>query len=97
VARGTILTAALAPDTASHACSLCVHCRQKGAFRVRRRREFAKPLRIAHSKKSENNKLNAHVGFLAGWMIMADYLLAPTLLYGFTGTWLNALVPQVPV
>jgi amino acid transporter len=21
--------------------------------------------------------LNAHIGFLAGWMIMADYLLAP--------------------
>jgi len=41
--------------------------------------------------------LNAHIGFLAGWMIMADYLLAPALLYGFTGTWLNALVPQVPV
>src|SRR5215210_4592391 len=41
--------------------------------------------------------LNAHVGFLAGWMIMADYLLAPALLYGFTGTWLNALVPQVPI
>ncbi len=41
--------------------------------------------------------LNAHVGFLAGWMIMAGYLLAPALLYGFTGTWLNALVPQVPI
>lgn len=41
--------------------------------------------------------LNAHVGFLAGWMIMADYLLAPALLYGFTGTWLNALVPAVPI
>src|SRR5215213_10401797 len=41
--------------------------------------------------------LNAHLGFLAGWMIMADYLLAPALLYDFTGTWLNALVPQVPI
>jgi hypothetical protein len=28
---------------------------------------------------------------------MADYLLAPALLYDFTGTWLNALVPQVPI
>ena len=28
---------------------------------------------------------------------MADYLLAPALLYSFTGTWLNALVPQVPI
>jgi amino acid transporter len=41
--------------------------------------------------------LNAHIGFLAGWMIMADYLLAPALLYGFTGLWLNALVPSVPI
>jgi amino acid transporter len=41
--------------------------------------------------------LNAHVGFLAGWMILADYLLVPALLYGFTGTWLNALVPQIPI
>src|SRR5215210_3318033 len=41
--------------------------------------------------------LNAHIGFLAGWMIMADYLLAPALLYGFTGLWLNALVPAIPI
>ena len=41
--------------------------------------------------------LNAHIGFLAGWMIMADYLLAPALLYGFTGLWLNALVPSIPI
>src|SRR5215210_1516942 len=32
-----------------------------------------------------------------GVEIMADYLLAPALLYSFTGTWLNALVPQVPI
>ena len=41
--------------------------------------------------------LNAYIGFLAGWMIMADYLLAPALLYGFTGLWLNALVPSIPI
>jgi amino acid transporter len=41
--------------------------------------------------------LNAHIGFLAGWMIIADYLLVPALLYGFTGVWLNALVPSVPI
>ena len=41
--------------------------------------------------------LNPHIGFLAGFLIMADYLLAPALLYGFTGIWLNALVPQIPV
>lgn len=29
--------------------------------------------------------------------IIADYLLAVALLYSFTGTWRNALVPQVPI
>ena len=41
--------------------------------------------------------VNPHIGFLAGFLIMADYLLAPALLYGFTGIWLNALIPQVPI
>jgi amino acid transporter len=40
---------------------------------------------------------NPHIGFLTGFMIMADYLLVPALLYGFTGLWLNALVPSIPV
>lgn len=40
---------------------------------------------------------NPHIGFLTGFIIMADYLLVPALLYGFTGLWLNALVPSIPV
>lgn len=39
---------------------------------------------------------NPHVGFVAGWMILADYLLVPALLYAFSATWLHAAVPQVP-
>lgn len=41
--------------------------------------------------------LNSHIGFLAGWMIIADYLLFPALSYGFAGLYLNVLVPSVPV
>ncbi|ACV59173.1 APC family permease [Alicyclobacillus acidocaldarius] len=40
--------------------------------------------------------LNPHVGFVAGWMILADYLLAPSLLYAFSAGWLHGLVPSVP-
>jgi amino acid transporter len=40
--------------------------------------------------------LNPHVGFLTGWMILVDYILAPALLYAFSGLWLNSLVPSVP-
>jgi amino acid transporter len=37
-----------------------------------------------------------YLGFLAGWMILADYLLVPALLYAFSATWLNGLLPAVP-
>ncbi|NHM32338.1 APC family permease [Neobacillus terrae] len=40
--------------------------------------------------------LNPHIGFLAGWMILVDYILAPALLYAFSGMWLHSLVPSVP-
>jgi amino acid transporter len=39
---------------------------------------------------------NPHVGFLAGWMILIDYILLPALLYVFAGIWLHSLVPTVP-
>ena len=39
---------------------------------------------------------NPHVGFIAGWMILADYFLVPALLYAFSATWLHAAVPQAP-
>jgi amino acid transporter len=40
--------------------------------------------------------LNPHIGFLAGWMILVDYILAPALLYAFSGLWLNSLIPSIP-
>ncbi len=35
-------------------------------------------------------------GFIAGWMIMLDYLLIPAVAYLFSGIALHALVPSVP-
>lgn len=40
--------------------------------------------------------LNRYVGFIAGWLILADYLLVPSLLYSFAATWLYDLVPAIP-
>ena len=37
-----------------------------------------------------------YLGFLAGWMILADYLLIPALLYVFSASWLQGLLPSVP-
>jgi amino acid transporter len=41
--------------------------------------------------------INAPVGFLAGWVIILDYVLIPGLLYLISGVAMNALVPSVPV
>jgi amino acid transporter len=41
--------------------------------------------------------LNPHIGFLAGWMILVDYILAPALLYAFGGLWIHSMVPSIPV
>ncbi|MGH8191056.1 MAG: APC family permease [Rhodanobacteraceae bacterium] len=40
--------------------------------------------------------LNPYVGFIAGWMILADYLLIPALIYTFSANWLQGLMPGVP-
>lgn len=40
--------------------------------------------------------LDTRIGFLAGWLILADYLLVPSLLYAFSAIWLRGLLPQVP-
>ncbi|MFD0050912.1 APC family permease [Actinomycetes bacterium NPDC127524] len=40
--------------------------------------------------------LNPHIGFLSGWMILVDYILAPALLYAFSGLWLHTLAPSIP-
>lgn len=39
----------------------------------------------------------APVGFLAGWMILLDYVLVPGLLYLIASVAMNSLVPAVPV
>ena len=39
----------------------------------------------------------APVGFLAGWMILLDYVLVPGLLYLIAGVAMNTLLPSVPV
>src|SRR5215213_9423439 len=37
------------------------------------------------------------VGFLAGWVILLDYVLVPGLLYLVAGVVMNSLVPAIPV
>ncbi|MCL6633752.1 MAG: APC family permease [Alicyclobacillus herbarius] len=39
---------------------------------------------------------NPYIGFLAGWMILLDYILIPSLLYLVSASWLAELVPGVP-
>ncbi len=40
--------------------------------------------------------LGPSLGFMAGWMVMLDYLLIPAVAYLFSGIALHALVPAVP-
>ena len=40
--------------------------------------------------------LHEAAGFLAGWLILLDYILVPALLYLFSAVALRPLVPQVP-
>ena len=40
--------------------------------------------------------LGHHAGFMAGWLVMLDYLLIPAVAYLFSGIALHALVPSVP-
>ena len=40
--------------------------------------------------------MNPFLGFIAGWMILADYLLVPAVIYIFVSNWLGGLVPGVP-
>ncbi|MGH8116461.1 MAG: APC family permease [Rhodanobacteraceae bacterium] len=41
--------------------------------------------------------LHPYAGFVAGWMILADYLLTPALIYAFSASWLQGLLPGVPL
>lgn len=40
--------------------------------------------------------VNPHVGWVGGWLILMDYVMIPSLLYAFVGTWLNSLFPAIP-
>lgn len=40
--------------------------------------------------------LNHHVGFLAGWLILLDYVFIPALLYLMTANWCVELFPNTP-
>ena len=37
------------------------------------------------------------VGFLAGWMVLLDYVLVPGLLYLISGVAMNSILPSIPV
>ena len=40
--------------------------------------------------------INPHVGFIAGWLILLDYILVPSLLIVMVMNWGTALIPQQP-
>ncbi|MDR2502863.1 MAG: APC family permease [Deltaproteobacteria bacterium] len=40
--------------------------------------------------------INPHVGFIAGWLILLDYIFAPGLLYLLVGLWCQELFPAIP-
>lgn len=39
--------------------------------------------------------MHPFLGFIAGWMILADYLLVPAVIYIFVSNWIGGLVPGV--
>ncbi|WP_084265115.1 APC family permease [Actinomadura macra] len=60
-------------------------------------REMSRAFPIAGSVYSYAGRgINDKVGFLAGWAILLDYLLVPTLLYVMSAAALNSLLPEVP-
>ena len=40
--------------------------------------------------------INPHVGFIAGWLILLDYILVPSLLIVMVMNWGTALIPNSP-
>lgn len=57
---------------------------------------FSREFPIAGSLYTYVGKgFNPHIGFVGGWTILSDYMLAPALLVLFTSTWLNALFPDL--
>lgn len=41
--------------------------------------------------------INPHVGFIAGWLILLDYVFVPSLLYLLVGIWCKELFPAIPM
>ncbi|MEA1064959.1 APC family permease [Erwinia sp. HR93] len=41
--------------------------------------------------------IGASAGFIAGWVILLDYLFIPAVAYLFSGISLNALIPAIPI
>lgn len=41
--------------------------------------------------------INQYVGFIAGWSILLDYILIPSLLYLVSAAALGALLPEIPI
>lgn len=40
--------------------------------------------------------INPHIGFIAGWLILLDYIFVPALLYVMVAGWGVALIPAIP-
>jgi amino acid transporter len=60
-------------------------------------REMSRAFPIAGSVYSYAGRgINDKVGFLAGWAILLDYLLVPTLLYVVSAAALTSLAPGIP-
>jgi amino acid transporter len=60
-------------------------------------REMSRAFPIAGSVYSYAGRgINDNVGFMAGWAILLDYLLVPTLLYVVSAAALASLVPGIP-
>lgn len=58
---------------------------------------MAKAFPIAGSVYSYAQRgIHPHVGFIAGWVLLLDYLLIPPLLYVFSALALNHLFPAIP-
>ncbi|WP_242894730.1 APC family permease [Actinomadura litoris] len=67
------------------------------AFTALSYREMSRAFPIAGSVYSYAGRgINDKAGFLAGWAILLDYLLVPTLLYVMSAAALHALRPEVP-
>ncbi len=59
--------------------------------------QMAKRFPIAGSVYSYVQRgINPHIGFLAGWLILLDYVFVPSLLYLFVANWGVELIPQIP-